>query len=256
MSEGGMLAWKRQKLHLRPTADYDEIKKPIQLPQDKAWVKDQKGDWSVVDLVDKGVAVAIPVASQDMPNVNPSPDEKAMISSDGVLNADIITEEEVDHQKDSKVEKKIPKAVKHIVQPTDTLQGLCLRYKISPVELRQFNRFSGNNLMLAPSTLIIPAEYYRDKNTPVPMPQVLTKDQLRSQLIHKFLAQFADKRELDGSLIFGRQEAVAYLEMNDWNLADSVDDARADFGWEADSNSNSIPLCDESKAVEMKSLLK
>lgn len=251
MSEGGMLAWKRQKLHLRPTADYDEIKKPIQLPQDKAWVKDQKGDWSVVDLVDKGVAVAIPVASQDMTNVNPSMEEKA-ISSDDVLNADIITEEEIDF---SKIEKKVPKAVKHIVQPTDTLQGLCLRYKISPVELRQFNRFSGNNLMLAPSTLIIPAEYYRDKNIPVPMPQVLTNDQLRSQLIHKFLAQFADKRELDGSLIFGRQEAVAYLEMNDWNLADSVDDARADFGWEADSNSNSIPL-GESTAVEMKSLLK
>ena len=252
MSEGGMLAWKRQKLHLRPTTDYDEIKKPIQLPQDKAWVKDQKGDWSVVDLVDKGVAVAIPVASQDMPNVNPSPDEKA-ISSDGVLNADIITEEEIDLQKDSKVEKKVPRAVKHIVQSTDTLQGLCLRYKISPVELRQFNRFSGNNLMLAPSTLIIPAEYYRDKNIPVPMLQVLTKNQLRSQLIHKFLAQFADKRELDGSLIFGRQEAVAYLEMNDWNLADSVDDARSDFGWEADCNVVSLGT---STDIEMKSLLK
>lgn len=252
MSEGGMLAWKRQKLHLRPTADYDEIKKPIQLPQDKAWVKDQKGDWSVVDLVDKGVAVAIPVASQDMPNVTPSMEEKA-ISSDDVLNADIITEEEIELQNNSKIEKKVPKAVKHIVQPTDTLQGLCLRYKISPVELRQFNRFSGNNLMLAPSTLIIPAEYYRDKKIPVPMPQVLTKDQLRSQLIHKFLAQFADKRELDGSLIFGRQEAVAYLEMNDWNLADSVDDARSDFGWEADSK---IVSLGESTDVEMKSLLK
>ncbi|GFH52476.1 hypothetical protein CTEN210_08952 [Chaetoceros tenuissimus] len=249
MSEGGMLAWKRQKLHLRPTADYDEIKKPIQLPQDKAWVKDQKGDWSVVDLVDKGVAVAIPVASQD----SPSSDEKA-ISSDGVLNADIIiTEEEIDLQKERNTEKKVPKAVQHIVQPTDTLQGLCLRYKISPVELRQFNRFSGNNLMLAPSTLIIPAEYYRDKNIPVPMPQVLTKDQLRSQLIHKFLAQFADKHDLDGSLIFGRQEAVAYLEINDWNLAVSIDDARSDFGWETDSISVSLG---KSTDVEMKSLLK
>jgi LysM repeat protein len=46
--------------------------------------------------------------------------------------------------------------VEHVVLPTDTLQGICLSYKISTTRLRQANCFSGNSLQLAPNKLVIP----------------------------------------------------------------------------------------------------
>jgi len=46
--------------------------------------------------------------------------------------------------------------IEHTVLPTDTLQGLCLKYKITPTKLRQINGFSGSNLHLAPAVLKIP----------------------------------------------------------------------------------------------------
>jgi hypothetical protein len=46
--------------------------------------------------------------------------------------------------------------LKHVVLPEDTLAGLCVKYKITPLELRRANNFSGNNLQLAPSVLLIP----------------------------------------------------------------------------------------------------
>lgn len=47
--------------------------------------------------------------------------------------------------------------VEHVVLPTDTLQGICLAYKIgSSTRLRQANHFSGNSLLLAPKKLVIP----------------------------------------------------------------------------------------------------
>jgi LysM repeat protein len=46
--------------------------------------------------------------------------------------------------------------VEHVVLPTDTLQGICLAYKLSSTRLRQANHFSGNSLLLAPKKLVIP----------------------------------------------------------------------------------------------------
>ena len=44
----------------------------------------------------------------------------------------------------------------HVVLPDDTLNGLCLKYKITPTQLRRANCFSGSNLALAPARLRIP----------------------------------------------------------------------------------------------------
>lgn len=46
--------------------------------------------------------------------------------------------------------------VEHVILPTDTLQGICLAYKISATRLKQANHFSGNGLSLAPKKLVIP----------------------------------------------------------------------------------------------------
>ena len=43
--------------------------------------------------------------------------------------------------------------------------------------------------------------------------------------------------------VFGYKEAVAYLEMSDWNVDDAMQDAREDYGWEkGDSYSETTSL--------------
>lgn len=37
-----------------------------------------------------------------------------------------------------------PSVIEHEVQPDDTLQGVCLRYGVSIMEVRRVNMFSGN----------------------------------------------------------------------------------------------------------------
>jgi LysM repeat protein len=44
----------------------------------------------------------------------------------------------------------------HVILPTDTLQGICLAYKVSSTRLKQANHFSGGSLLLAPKKLLIP----------------------------------------------------------------------------------------------------
>lgn len=46
--------------------------------------------------------------------------------------------------------------IEHTVLPTDTLQGICLRYKVALRDLKRANCFFGNSLQLAPNPLIIP----------------------------------------------------------------------------------------------------
>eukprot|EP00980_Cylindrotheca_fusiformis_P017142 scaffold5276_cov134-Cylindrotheca_fusiformis.AAC.9 len=55
------------------------------------------------------------------------------------------------------IPKRDPRYIEHDVQSSDTFTGICLRYKISPAELRKANGgFSGTNLFLAPNPLKIP----------------------------------------------------------------------------------------------------
>ena len=46
--------------------------------------------------------------------------------------------------------------LEHIILPNDTLEGVCIQYKINSRRLKQVNRFSGSSLLLAPKRLIIP----------------------------------------------------------------------------------------------------
>ena len=46
--------------------------------------------------------------------------------------------------------------VEHVILPTDTLQGICLAYKVSASRLKRANHFSGESLVLAPKKLVIP----------------------------------------------------------------------------------------------------
>lgn len=46
--------------------------------------------------------------------------------------------------------------VEHVILPTDTMQGICLAYKVSANRLKRANHFSGESLLLAPKKLVIP----------------------------------------------------------------------------------------------------
>ena len=118
-----MFDWKRQKLNLVKTADYSEIQKPLpNLPNDCKWHHDQETkEWNIV---------SIPKSHLDTIR---------------------HTENSVDEDDNTK-----SPIITHKVLSTDTIQGICLRYKISPHELRKANHFTGDNLHLAPETLIIP----------------------------------------------------------------------------------------------------
>ena len=86
--------------------------------------------------------------------------------------------------------------VEHVVLPTDTLQGICLAYKVSTTRLRQANHFSGNSLLLAPKKLVIPLSKKALRSGFI---RVQDTDQ-KEYKIAAFLAEFPD---------FGTTEAKA-----------------------------------------------
>lgn len=78
--------------------------------------------------------------------------------------------------------------VEHVVMPTDTLQGICLSYKVSATRLRQANQFSGNTLLLAPKKLIIPLSKNGLKNGAIRMQDRTT----REFKLQALMAEFTD----------------------------------------------------------------
>jgi hypothetical protein len=238
MSEGGFLPWKRQQLRVPKTANYNDIKVPLQLPKGKAWSRDaQTGEWIVVDLTDeKNTALAIPVG-EPMGQHETIRDGRRV----DFQNAHIVQEGEKgdDNNNESSKSKEGLKFISHSVLPTDTLQGICLKYSTTPTLLRQYNIFSGSNLASAPSPLII-----IDKmGMGLTQPQILTPEQEKQKHVQIFLNTFKKKKEDNGMMVFGYKEAVAYLEMSDWNVDDAIQDAREDYGWEkGDSYSETASL--------------
>lgn len=78
--------------------------------------------------------------------------------------------------------------VEHIVLPTDTIQGICLAYKVNTTRLRQANHFSGNSLLLAPKKLIIPISKKALRSGFIRVQDTDAKE----YKLHAFLAEFPD----------------------------------------------------------------
>lgn len=97
----------------------------------------------------------------------------------------------------------------------------CLRYKIKAVELRRVNRFSGTNLALAPSHLIVPLSGGRSLET-IRL-QETNSAEYKLQLV---LAEWPH-------LPF--MERKAYLEMNDWDVDATLAEIARDAAWEDDA---------------------
>lgn len=184
MSEGGLLSWKRQKLKLAKAADYSEIQKPLpNPPEGYQWkFSEDKKEWSL-ELI--------------------CPTLSSLTSQNNVAS------KEEGHQGF------------HQVLRTDTIQGICLKYNVSPYQLRKRNHFTGDNLFSAPEVMVIPNHGRSDGG-------VLKDADDKNVKVSKFLVAFS------GSLNSGisRKEAIAYLDMNDWDVSKAINDAKDDLSFE------------------------
>jgi LysM repeat protein len=208
MSEGARFPWKLQSVQRAPTISYKNLSKPLCPPSGKRWTFDSSTkEWSLEDIP-KSVLVG---------------------NSDVVVDAVLVDEngylisEEGEESSSSAPTLCTAPYFEHIVQQTDTFEGLCIRYKITPTELRQANGFTGSNLLLAPNPLKIPnvnrimrtSAEARSLTAVEDFPLALTSD----QVVDVLLKECPD---------LSNSEAKAYLELNDWELCEALQNAKDD----------------------------
>lgn len=104
-----------------------------------------------------------------------------------------------------------PAILEHVVMPADTLQGICLKYRVSAVTLRQCNNFSGNAFR-SKKSLRIPLEPGMPVAYQVPTEEVI---------IQKFINLTNE----------GREEAKFYLEDHHFDLMEAVAALNGDTQW-------------------------
>ena len=119
----------------------------------------------------------------------------------------------------------------HEVLPTDTFQGVCLRYGVTPTELRRANRMlmTGSDLKLAPEVLVITSN---DENAQHPDDARVgwrrrpTREEKIATLVHR-----ASRVAKDG---LSYSEALAYLDMADGDVDRAISNVREDIEWSAE----------------------
>jgi hypothetical protein len=118
--EGAQFSWKGQDVdtHRGPPGDYRNLRNPLpHPPKGTEWKHDKETkEWTV------------------------GPIETSKCNADEQVSSEMAD----------------PGFIEHTVLPSDTFQGICLKYKIGALELRRANGFSGTNLLLAPNRLKIP----------------------------------------------------------------------------------------------------
>eukprot|EP00560_Eucampia_antarctica_P009137 CAMPEP_0197828404 /NCGR_PEP_ID=MMETSP1437-20131217/4971_1 /TAXON_ID=49252 ORGANISM="Eucampia antarctica, Strain CCMP1452" /NCGR_SAMPLE_ID=MMETSP1437 /ASSEMBLY_ACC=CAM_ASM_001096 /LENGTH=245 /DNA_ID=CAMNT_0043429595 /DNA_START=90 /DNA_END=828 /DNA_ORIENTATION=+ len=212
--EGGFLPWKIQKVNSSrgPSGDYSNIRCHLpDVPKGMKWLRNEETrEWSVVpehqkDAMDK-VQDAIPLDENGIVHnaISVEDDEsvqKGVISSSSSPNDLVFAE--------------------HRVESTDTFQGICLKYSVNPTSLRQINQFSGTNLNLAPEILLIPITSYTGKSNSHTVPRV---SESKDSKIHAVITGC--------KIRVTRNEAKAYLEMNDNNVEAAIENYIEDIEWD------------------------
>lgn len=122
------------------------------------------------------------------------------------------------------------KIYQHVVRHGDTFPGICLRYGITPTQLRQANNFGGSNLQLAPSVLTIPVDPDSVEERPCDETEWITpRETLMSAVMNAL-----DNNEYGGTMRLSPLEAKCYLEMHDWDVDKAIAEAREDAKFEAE----------------------
>lgn len=231
MTEGGIFPWKLQKIKLpksggRP-GTYDGLSRPLpDPPTGQTWVQDMSTrEWKLISVV---LASAHPVAVARL--TKKCADESAVEDEDdGGGTATLAKAVPIG------VESGIPVSVVddggaqtqyHEVVSTDTFQGICLRYNITPTELRRANKMMmGSSLTLAPDILIIPSNKKNQEldggNTAAR--KCPTKEEKIAYLVLKVAHVTRDK--------LTHSEALAYLEMAEGDVALAIENVYDDFRW-------------------------
>jgi len=179
MSDGGVFPWKRQKIVAPPVADYGSLSKPLpEPPEGSAWRRDpETREWQLVPQQNhqrSSTGSSTNTSITDSSNKNNS-------SKRGGANKN---RNDAESTVDSTVE-----YVEHTVLPTDTLQGICLKYKISSRALKRANgNFSGSYLLLAPEKLFIPISKQALESGSIRPQSADSEDSKR----YSFLAEFSN----------------------------------------------------------------
>lgn len=113
----------------------------------------------------------------------------------------------------------VPIIVEHLLLPNDTIQGICLKYRVKVTDLRRLNMFSGNNLKSF-KTLKIPLT----AGVPYSI-EFETKD----NILQRFLAITNE----------GVAEADLYLEDHNWILEKALAAWKSDETWQKSNSSSS-----------------
>jgi len=174
MSEGGVFPWKRQKIVTPPVADYGSLSEPLPAPpRGSVWRRDpETREWQLV------------VSSQNNSNDGNS---NTSITNNNINNNSKqgVNKKHNDTGTDSSAVDNTVEYVEHTVLPTDTLEGICLKYKVSSRALKRANgNFLGSYLLLAPKKLFIPVSKQKSGS--------IRKQNTDSEYYkrHSFLAEF------------------------------------------------------------------
>lgn len=214
MAEGGLLSWKLQKINNRrgPAGNYNNLNRSLpNPPKDMHWVQDlDTKEWRLVK---------IDVQELDYYEGN---GEDVVFAEDPLAvsaEADILATAQARPVESGTNGARPPEFYEHHVSPEDTFPGICLKYRLTPTELRRANGgFSGTNLLLAPNPLRIPVDPTMDlwkKAAFVPAPARTSPSHKMGQLQTKFPTMTS-------------KEARCYLELNDWKVDLALANARED----------------------------
>lgn len=234
MSDGGLLAWKIQKIKqpangVQSTCNFTDLNHPLpEPPKDQMWVKEGR-DWKLVPVVEAVPAsVELEMTTASVEKVIENPDEavETVATVSTAVPVTSCTNNVTDVKEDG--------CIYHHVEETDTFQGICLRYRVTPVELRRANKMMGTNLKLAPEKLLIPMN---KKNAALKdnTSREMTKEEQIAKLVcevRKHILQLPDDKPQQEYIEYS--EARAYLEMNDWDMDKAVENAVEALCWSSE----------------------
>ena len=225
MSEGGLLAWKIQRLKrpangVQATCNFSDINQPLpDPPKGQTWIKDGR-EWKLVPVVE---AIRTP-ADGEMATAIEQLDETGdamqavAVTAVPIMNCSNVTKDD---------DEIINGMMYHRVKETDTFQGLCLKYKVTPIEIRRANKMMGRDLKLAPEKLLIPINKV-NANLNI-KDSGLTREERITKLVCEVRGRCKTGENSQQCLAYS--EARAYLEMNDWDLNRAVENAVEDMFW-------------------------
>jgi hypothetical protein len=136
-----------------------------------------------------------------------------------------------------------PNIIEHVILQGETLQGLCLKYKVSSTQIRRYNYFSGNAIQHL-AVLRIPLE------PGLTFKQVETNDVI--------LQKFRNITQENTA------ESTIYLDSSQWNLENAIEAWKKDETFSVFKNMNDSifshtyiteELIDEHKVVKASQIL-